>query len=163
MPSRTKKSTEMDVVEVRLDDDADDERSAMITATTSVRVDIKGMTCQKCERLIREALLEKVDGVVRVDVFREESYANVELKTQLWSTKRNKLKTDIIEVIEELVNGKFKAKFHDDPKPATKKLGTVYFCHLIAFLSISLLLIPNNDSFVAIPGGLIKDYQAKMS
>ena len=117
----------MEVVEVRLDDDADDERSAMITTTTSVRVDITGMTCQKCERLIREALLEKVDGVVKVDVFRDESYANIELKTQIWSTKRNKLKTDIIEVIQELVNGKFKARFHDDPKSSTKKLGNVFF------------------------------------
>jgi hypothetical protein len=30
-------------------------------------------------------------------------------------------------------------------------------------LSISLLLIPYNDSFVATAGGLIKDYLAKMS
>jgi copper chaperone CopZ len=98
----------MEVVDVRLDDDAnDDETSAMITATTSVRVDITGMTCQKCERLIREALLEKVDGVVKVDVFRDESYANVELKTQIWSTKRNKLKSDIIEVIQVSISPTF--------------------------------------------------------
>ena len=86
----------------------------MTSATTSVRVVIAGMTCQKCERLIREALLENVDGVVGVDVHRSDGYANVEVKSQAWTTQRHRLKGDIVRVIQELVNGKFKAKIVDD-------------------------------------------------
>jgi copper chaperone CopZ len=82
------------------------------------------MTCQKCERLIREALVESVDGVISVDVYRTESFANVELDTDAWLSKQSEVKSDIIRVIQELVNGKFKAKFHDDKgKKSTKKLG----------------------------------------
>jgi copper chaperone CopZ len=116
-----------------------DESSSMLTTTTSttmttssVRVEISGMTCNKCERLIREALLEKVDGVVSVDIFRSESFANVELKSHVWTTERRKVKSAIVDVIQELVNGKFKAKIRDDEdkkkeKKSIKKLGNNFY------------------------------------
>lgn len=84
------------------------------TAGTTVRVDITGMTCQKCERLIREALTENVDGVLSVEIYRADSFANIQMDSVIWQAKKETIKKDIIDVIQELVNGKFKAKFHDD-------------------------------------------------
>ena len=119
-------------IEVLVDEDESLSMLTTTTMTTSVRVDISGMTCNKCERLIREALLEKVDGVISVDIFRSESFANVELKSDIWAMERRKVKSDIIDVIQELVNGKFKAKIRDDEddekkeKKLSKKLGKTF-------------------------------------
>ena len=110
-------------IDINADADVDDERHSMLT--TSIRVDIDGMTCQKCERLIREALLEKVADVVAVDVDRPGGFADVEVKTLAWTTERQRLSSEIIEVIQQLVNGKFKARIHGDDKKnkSLKKLG----------------------------------------
>ena len=98
--------------------------SNKINLTDLVRVDITGMTCQKCERLIREALVESVKGVISVDVYRAKSFANIEFNTEVWISEQSEVKSDTIKVIGELVNGKFKAKFHDDKgKKSSKKLG----------------------------------------
>merc|ERR1711974_121745 len=78
------------------------------------RVDIAGMTCDKCERLIREGILESVPGVSHVQVFRQEGYALLTLKSDQPHTR-----SEVIKVINSLVNGKFKAKFRTDANPAS--------------------------------------------
>ena len=113
--------------DVDVDIDAD-EGSSMLA--TTIRVVIDGMTCQKCERLIREALLEKVTDVVAVDVDRPGGFADVEVKMSAWTSERQRLSSEIIEVIQELVNGKFKARIHGDDKKnkSSKKLGDYRPC-----------------------------------
>jgi len=72
--------------------------------------------------LIREALLDKVEGVLDVEVFRSNGYAILKVETSCWENNKQNMTREIIESIEELVNGKFKAKFHD--KRISVKLGT---------------------------------------
>ena len=71
------------------------------------------MTCGKCERLIKEALHENISEVQEVKVFREEGYANVLLKepTSSQETLETHIKSQILDTIHGLVNGKFKAIF----------------------------------------------------
>lgn len=72
---------------------------------------IAGITCQKCVRLITEAL-QSFDGVDQVHVSKELSTATARLKPCISSTE------SLVRAIEELVNGKFKAT-EVDPKPMT--------------------------------------------
>jgi hypothetical protein len=55
---------------------------------------------QKCELLIREALLDGVSGVVSVDIDRPESHAMLEVSAQAWATQRQRLKRDIVDAIQ---------------------------------------------------------------
>ena len=67
---------------------------------------ISGMTCGKCERLIREAA-EDVDGVVDViTVSKAEGVAKVRVR----GGGEEKVKKKVVAEVENLVNGKFKVK-----------------------------------------------------
>lgn len=72
------------------------------------------MTCGKCERLIKEAVLEDVPEVIDVMVNREKGYADItipllpDLKNQQLTANT---KNNILNSIHKLVNGKFKANF----------------------------------------------------
>ena len=72
------------------------------------------MTCGKCERLIKEAVLEDVPEVIDVMVNREKGYADItipllpDLKNQQLTANT---KNNILDSIHKLVNGKFKANF----------------------------------------------------
>jgi hypothetical protein len=57
--------------------------------------------------------LDKVDGVLDVEVFRTNGFADVKVDTSSWESNNQAMCRQIIDTIEELVNGKFKAKFHD--------------------------------------------------
>ena len=72
------------------------------------------MTCGKCERLIKEAVLEDVPEVKDVIVNREQGYADIIIP--LLPDLQNKplpadTKNKILNSIHKLVNGKFKARF----------------------------------------------------
>ena len=70
------------------------------------------MTCGKCERLIKEGLLEHVQEVTEVNVFREEGYANIIIKHSDFPNSREvDIKRNVLSIIHGLVNGKFKAVF----------------------------------------------------
>ena len=79
-------------------------------ASVRRRINIKGMTCQKCERLIREGV-EEVVNVIEVQVHREEGFAEVTLRQDSPTVR-----SAILDVIHSLVNGKFKAKFSPETK-----------------------------------------------
>ena len=72
------------------------------------------MTCGKCERLIKEAVLEDVPEVKDVIVNREQGYADIiipwlpDLQNQSLAADT---KNNILSSIHKLVNGKFKAQF----------------------------------------------------
>ena len=72
------------------------------------------MTCGKCERLIKEAVLEDAPEVKDVIVNREQGYADIIIP--LLPELQNKplpadTKNNILDSIHKLVNGKFKARF----------------------------------------------------
>ena len=72
------------------------------------------MTCGKCERLIKEAVLEDAPEVKDVIVNREQGYADIIIP--LLPDLQNKplpadTKNNILNSIHKLVNGKFKARF----------------------------------------------------
>ena len=71
------------------------------------------MTCGKCERLIKEAVLENVSEVKEIVVYREEGHAIISLTSQGNSpTSLNiNVKNKILSSIHSLVNGKFTAVF----------------------------------------------------
>ena len=71
------------------------------------------MTCGKCERLIKEAVLEHVPEVQDIEVYREQGYATITLKSQANSPSSfgTNIKSKILTSIHSLVNGKFKAVF----------------------------------------------------
>jgi len=75
---------------------------------------ISGITCQKCVRLITEALQE-FEGVDQVLVSKELNSASARLKSDFGSTG------PLVAAIEQLVNGKFKAT-EVEPKPVTIKV-----------------------------------------
>ena len=72
------------------------------------------MTCGKCERLIKEAVLEDVPEVKDVIVNREQGYADIiipllpDIQNQPLAADT---KNNILNSIHKLVNGKFKARF----------------------------------------------------
>ena len=71
------------------------------------------MTCGKCERLIKEAVLEHVREVQDIEVYREQGYATITLTSQANSPNSfdTDIKSKVLTSIHGLVNGKFKAVF----------------------------------------------------
>ena len=71
------------------------------------------MTCGKCERLIKEAVLEHVPEVQDIEVYREQGYATITLTSQPNSpiSSNANIKSKVLTSIHGLVNGKFKAVF----------------------------------------------------
>jgi len=94
------------------------ERPPEMNTTTTTFDDItwliSGITCQKCVRLITEAL-QQFDGVQQVLVSKELSTASARLRQDFGS------KDQLVKAIEELVNGKFKAS-EVDPQPVAVKV-----------------------------------------
>ena len=70
-----------------------------------LNLDVTGMTCGKCERLITEGVTE-VTGVT--DVIIDRPNGKVKICMDLQSFNEDK-KSQILSIINALVNGKFKA------------------------------------------------------
>ena len=70
------------------------------------------MTCGKCERLIKEAVLE-LSEIQDIEVYREQGYATITLTSQAnaSSSLNANIKSNVLASIHSLVNGKFKAVF----------------------------------------------------
>ena len=71
-----------------------------------INLDVSGMTCGKCERLIREGISENVKDIKEVIVDRPGGKVNVHLEN---SQNLEEQKEQILSIINSLVNGKFKA------------------------------------------------------
>ena len=69
-------------------------------------MNVSGMTCGKCERLIREGILEEVKTVKEVDVDRPGGKVTVHFQN---SEDFEAEKDKILSIINSLVNGKFTA------------------------------------------------------
>ena len=97
------------------------------------------MTCGKCERLIKEAVIENVPEVANIDVNREEGYATIKLKKvqNCDMPLTENIKNNVLSSIHVLVNGKFKASFETGRKLSTILLlkpiisSVVYLSHYI--------------------------------
>ena len=63
------------------------------------------MTCGKCERLIREGLMDGLPDIAQVDIDRPGGTAKVNIQ-EINDAKQQQ----ILSIINALVNGKFKAK-----------------------------------------------------
>ena len=102
------------------------------------------MTCGKCERLIREGLLENIADVLEVNVFRPEGYANVILKNPSNSGLAigGGIKEEILNVIHALVNGKFKAEF----AAGEIQITTNIWRPILAVSFVSFSIFKNIDS-----------------
>lgn len=84
---------------------------------------VGGMTCGKCEKIIRDGIRERFEGepgavdVVRVSKVRGEVVLRVDIN-------RVNVETEIVDIIQRLVNGKFKAKVRAiNPLGANNKSG----------------------------------------
>ena len=73
-------------------------------AEVTLNLHVTGMTCGKCERLISEGVNE-VLGVKKVKVDRP----NEKVQIQLESNQLEDKKSQILTIINSIVNGKFKA------------------------------------------------------
>ena len=71
-----------------------------------INLDVSGMTCGKCERLIREGISENIKDIKEVLVDRPGGKVNVHLEN---SQNLEEQKEQILSIINSLVNGKFKA------------------------------------------------------
>ena len=72
-----------------------------------LHLEITGMTCGKCEKLIREGVLDEVTGVTEVEIDRPGGKAKIFI-----DANENELvtrKDQILQIINALVNGKFNA------------------------------------------------------
>ena len=76
-------------------------------AAKTLFLNVSGMTCGKCEKIIREAILEDVKEIKNVEVDRPGSKVNVEFQTD--AEQFDEKKEQILSIINSLVNGKFKA------------------------------------------------------
>ena len=74
--------------------------------TKNLHLNVSGMTCGKCERLIREGILEEVKTVKEVDVDRPGGKVIVHFQN---SEDFEAEKDKILSIINSLVNGKFTA------------------------------------------------------
>lgn len=74
----------------------------------TIHLSIAGMTCGKCERLIREGISEEIPDVIQIDIDRPEGKALVMLKNYDVNTMQA-TKDKIISIVNALVNGKFNA------------------------------------------------------
>ena len=76
----------------------------------NLHLKVSGMTCGKCERLIREGILEEVKTVKEVDVDREGGKVTVKFeKAEDLGAEKDK----ILSILNSLVNGKFTATVDD--------------------------------------------------
>ena len=69
---------------------------------------ITGMTCGKCEKIIREGVTDEVAGVTEVEIDRPGGKAKISIP----DANTNELvtrKEQILKIINSLVNGKFNA------------------------------------------------------
>ena len=75
---------------------------------TILHLTITGMTCGKCDKLIREGITDEVDGVTEIEIDRPVGKAKISItdaNTNELATK----KEQILKIINSLVNGKFNA------------------------------------------------------
>ncbi len=77
-------------------------------ATRELKLKITGMTCGKCERLIKEGITDEVAGVASVEVDRPASEATVTVNSGFDDATA---KPKILSIVNSLVNGKFQAEF----------------------------------------------------
>ena len=73
----------------------------------TLNLKITGMTCGKCERLIKEGALE-VTGVTEVEVDRPGGTAKIQISK---TPEIEQKKEQILNIINALVNGKFNSTF----------------------------------------------------
>ena len=100
---------------------------------------ITGMTCGKCEKIIREGITDEVAGVTEVEIDRPGGKAKISIP----DANTNELvtrKEQILKIINSLVNGKFNATIDQgewknciEIQP-TLDLAEV-LCHLLFVLS----------------------------
>ena len=74
--------------------------------TKNLHLTVSGMTCGKCERLIREGILDEVKTVKEVDVDRPGGKVKIQIEN---SEDFEAEKDKILSIINSLVNGKFTA------------------------------------------------------
>ncbi len=71
---------------------------------------ILGMTCGKCEKLIREAIFSEIpNGISEVTIDRPSNGATIVTDRTLYAQERSQIQA----AINDLINGKFKAEFVD--------------------------------------------------
>ena len=92
---------------------ASGEASVPRAPSATLTLTITGMTCMKCVRIIGEGLRE-LDGVLSADVDKDLGLANITL-LQYFNTDEKK--KEIIDTVQTLVNGKFKAWFAQESCP----------------------------------------------
>ena len=72
-----------------------------------VHLTITGMTCGKCERIIREGVTDEVSGVTEVEIDRPGGTAKISIDGS--EDELTTKKEQIVKTINSLVNGKFNA------------------------------------------------------
>ena len=109
--------------------------------TKNLHLNVSGMTCGKCERLIREGILEEVKTVKEVDVDRPGGKVTVHFQNaEDFEAEKDK----ILSIINSLVNGKFTATVDSGAGNWNKwKLLEKYDFSNYCFNFI--LLVSNND------------------
>lgn len=75
-----------------------------------LHLSISGMTCGKCEKLIKEGVADEVPGVTDIQIDREGGKAKIFLNS-LSDNDLEQSKEKILSIINSLVNGKFQASF----------------------------------------------------
>ena len=81
-------------------------------AAKTLILNVSGMTCGKCEKIIREGILEDVKEVKNVEIDRPESKVTVEFQTEI-AEQFDEKKEQILSIVNSLVNGKFTATVVD--------------------------------------------------
>merc|ERR1712062_860680 len=84
-------------------------------AAKTLLLNVSGMTCGKCEKIIREGIMEDVKEVKNVEVDRPESKVTVEIQTEI-AEQFDEKKEQILSIVNSLVNGKFTATVVDSVK-----------------------------------------------
>jgi len=84
-------------------------------AAKTLLLNVSGMTCGKCEKIIREGIMEDVKEVKNVEVDRPESKVTVEFQTEI-AEQFDEKKEQILSIVNSLVNGKFTATVVDSVK-----------------------------------------------
>ena len=89
-------------------------------AAKTLLLNVSGMTCGKCEKIIREGIMEDVKEVKNVEVDRPESKVTVEFQTDI-AEQFDEKKEQILSIVNSLVNGKFTATVVDSGVTEWKK------------------------------------------
>ena len=89
-------------------------------AAKTLLLNVSGMTCGKCEKIIREGIMEDVKEVKNVEVDRPESKVTVEIQTEI-AEQFDEKKEQILSIVNSLVNGKFTATVVDSGVTQWKK------------------------------------------